>query len=88
VADPIATSAARAIAQAFDDRYEMLGPFDDNWQEQCLGSALQALADQVAPSDADELRNYLPALLECQRIRREILAIAAKLDLITKNTHD
>ena len=25
--------AAASIVQAFDDRYELLGGFDDNWQE-------------------------------------------------------
>lgn len=79
MADQPTTSAAHAIVQAFDDRYESCGPFDD-WQEECLAAALQALADEVAPSDADEPRNYLPAALECQRIRGEILAIATELE--------
>jgi len=43
-------------------------------------AALRAVADQVAPSDLDEPRNNLPAVLECQRIRRELLAIAAELN--------
>jgi len=43
-------------------------------------AALRAAADQVAPSDSNEPRNYLPALLECQRIRSELLAIAAELE--------
>jgi hypothetical protein len=37
--------AAQAIVQAFDDRYELLGPLEDDWQEQCLAAALGALAD-------------------------------------------
>lgn len=45
-----------------------------------IAAALRAAADQVVPSDSDEPRNYLPALLECQRIRAELLAIAAELD--------
>ena len=45
-----------------------------------LAAALRAAADQVAPSDAMEPRNYLPMALECQRIRAELLAIAAELE--------
>jgi len=44
-----------------------------------MAAALRAAADQVAPSDADEPRNYLPMAIECQRIRKELLAIAAEL---------
>lgn len=43
-------------------------------------AALRAAADQVAPSDADEPRNYVPMAIECQRIRAELLAIAAELN--------
>ena len=43
-------------------------------------AALRAVADQVAPSDAMEPRNYLPMAIECQRIRAELLAIAAELE--------
>ena len=45
-----------------------------------IAAALRAAADQVAPSDADEPRNYLPMAIECQRIRQDILAIAAELE--------
>ena len=45
-------------------------------------AALRAAADQVAPSDADEPRNYLPMALECQRIRKELLSIAAELEAL------
>jgi hypothetical protein len=44
-----------------------------------VAAALRAVADQVAPSDAVEPRNYLPAAIECQRIRKELLAIATEL---------
>ena len=45
-----------------------------------IADAFRAAADQVAPSDADEPRNYLPMAIECQRIRKELLAIAAELE--------
>jgi len=44
-----------------------------------VAAALCAVADQVAPSDAVEPRNYLPASIECQRIRKELLAIVTEL---------
>ena len=47
--------------------------------EAIVAAALEAAADQVAPSDAMEPRNYLPMAIECQRIRSELLAIAAEL---------
>ena len=50
--------------------------------KQALATALRAAADQVAPSDAMEPRNYLPMALECQRIRAELLAIAAELEAL------
>ena len=48
--------------------------------KQALAAALRAAADQVAPSDATEPRNHIPMALECQRIRAELLAIAAELE--------
>ena len=42
----------RAIVQAFDDRYELCGPFDDNWQELCLAAALRALAEHRTTPDS------------------------------------
>ena len=45
-----------------------------------IAAALRAAADQVAPSDAMEPRNNLPMAIECQRIRAELLAIAAELE--------
>ena len=47
-----------------------------------LAAALRAAADQVAPSDAMEPRR----LFECQRIRAELLAIAAELDNSAKQS--
>lgn len=34
--------AAQAIVKAFDDRYELLGPLEDDWQEQCIAAAIRA----------------------------------------------
>lgn len=48
--------------------------------DEIAAAALRAAADQVAPSDLDEPRNYLPMAMECQRIRKELLAIAAELE--------
>jgi hypothetical protein len=53
---------------------------NDPVYRQCIAAALRAAADQVAPSDAVEPRNYLPAAIECQRIRSELLAIATELE--------
>jgi hypothetical protein len=39
--------AAQAIVQAFDERYETLGPLEGNWQEACLAAALTALAVRI-----------------------------------------
>lgn len=68
--------AAQAVWEAFNQ--DEPGTFVDYGD--CLAAAIRALADRVAPSDSSEPRNYLPALLECQRIRAELLAIAAELE--------
>ena len=39
--------AARAIVDAFNDRYELCGPLEDNWHEVSLAAALRAAADHV-----------------------------------------
>jgi hypothetical protein len=62
-------------AQAVENAY-----FNADGYRNGLAAALQAAADQVAPSDADEPRNSLPMAIECQRIRAELLAIAAELE--------
>jgi hypothetical protein len=66
--------AAKAVMYALYEGWHVATP------GQCLAAALRAAADQVAPSDAMEPRNYLPVAIECQRIRAELLAIAAELD--------
>lgn len=57
--------AAAAIAKAFDDRYELLGGLEENWQELCIAAALRALAVRINGADA---------------IRQDILDIAAELE--------
>jgi hypothetical protein len=70
--------AARAVDRAIADRIQLLGQIAPS--RHVAAAALRAVADQVAPSDADEPRNYLSMAIECQRIRAEILAIAAELE--------
>lgn len=67
--------AALAILAAFDDRYELLGPLEDNWQEVCLAAALRALADAVVP-DAGAFLSPTTA----GDIRDHILSIATELE--------
>lgn len=69
--------AAQAVLDAFAaDNYGVWLEGDPDR----IAATLRAAADQVAPSDADEPRNYLPMAIECQRIRKELLAIAAELE--------
>jgi hypothetical protein len=70
--------AVKAVYRAIADRIQLLGEVAPS--RQVAAAALRAVADQVAPSDADEPRNNLPMALECQRIRAEILAIADELE--------
>ena len=57
--------ATASIVQAFDDRYELLGPMEGNWQEICLAAALRALAVRINGADA---------------IRQDIFDIATELE--------
>ena len=68
--------AAQAVLDAAQ-RYE-INP--ECYSRQIAAAALRAAADQVAPSDAMEPRNYIPMAIECQRIRVELLAIADELE--------
>ena len=54
--------AAQAIVKAFDDRYELLGPLEDDWQEQCLAAALRAGADQVLEDWNEETYDKILAI--------------------------
>lgn len=71
--------SAQAVLDAFLSDAENTGLQMDDLREN-VAAALRAVADQVAPSDLDEPRNYLPMAMECQRIREELLAIAAELE--------
>lgn len=72
---PAAQAVLNAINKALDE-----SPWDVSFLAGAsAAAAIRAIADQVVPSDSNEPRNYLPALLECQRIRAELLAIAAEL---------
>jgi hypothetical protein len=68
--------AAQAVLDAYIDA--PCGKPRSVW----VAAALRAAADQVAPSDAVEPRNYLPMAIECQRIRKELLAIADELEAL------
>ena len=70
--------AAQAVLDAYED--SSMSASLDGVDSGGLAAALRAAADQVAPSDADEPRNYLPMAIECQRIRKELLAIADELE--------
>ena len=69
--------ATRAIVAAFDDRYELCGPFDDSWQELCLAAALRALADhEPAPITLGEpIDHWHPD----ERTRQELRNLAEEL---------
>jgi hypothetical protein len=70
--------AAASIVQAFDDRYELLGGFDDNWQELCIAAALRAAADQVVPEPQGDPTTWTQCAF--LGVREDLLAIAAELE--------
>jgi len=78
--DPTLSPTAQAVLDASSD-----APVGDGWNADrlAIAAALRAAADQVVPSDTVEPRNYLPMAMECQRIRRALLAIAAELETST-----
>jgi len=75
---PAAQAVLDAYANTSDGEY-VEGVWVVN-ERTMLAAALRAAADQVAPSDLQEPRNYLPMAIECQRIRTELLAIAAEME--------
>ena len=75
--------AAQAVLDAAFSVYDCEALYsltEEQHASMIAAAALRAAADQVAPSDAVEPRNYLPASIECQRIRKELLAIATELE--------
>jgi hypothetical protein len=62
---PDPSPAAASIVKAFDDRYELLGPLEGNWQELCIAAAMRALATRINGADA---------------IRQDIFDIATELE--------
>ncbi len=76
--DPTLSPAAQAVLDALYME-ELNGP-QQLMARAHAAAALRAAADQVVPSDTVEPRNYLPMAMECQRIRSELLAIAAELE--------
>ena len=57
--------AARAIVEAFDERYELLGPLESNWQEACLAAALTALTAHI--KNADDVLDVLDIVIELEK---------------------
>jgi hypothetical protein len=77
----LSPAAQKALA-AFNERHELCGPFDDDWVEQCLAAALEAVADEVVPDEPSYMRDTVASLDWWDKhdsIRFELLAIAAEL---------
>ena len=82
-------SPAQKALAAFNERHELCGPFDDDWVEQCLAAALEAVADQVVPEQQEPAEppgygsgSEPPQYVEqwtCWNLRQKLLAIAAEL---------
>ena len=83
--------AAQKVLSAFNERHELCGPFDDDWVEQCLAAALEAVADQVVPYEEVPVLmrgRDLDRLVQRQHTRTQLLAIAAELRGITTTTQE
>jgi len=81
-------SPAQKAVAAFNERHELCGPFDDDWVEQCLAAALEAVADQVVPEQLKEPHGAgfrWGGWAAEQKVRSELLAIAAELCGTTTN---
>jgi hypothetical protein len=59
--------AAQAVLDAFNERYELLGPLKGNWQEACLAAAFTALAVRIKGADG---------------IRQDVLDIVNELEWV------
>ena len=66
-------SPAQRIVAAFNERYELCGPFDDDRVEQCLAAAFRAAVEYCELDDAQGVGIVLSS---------DILAIAAELETI------
>jgi len=98
---PAQKTAQKTVA-AFNGRYELCGPFDvvsweifpafdDDWVEQCLAAALEAVADQVVPYEEVPVLmrgRDLDRLVQRQHTRTQLLAIAAELRGDTATTQE
>ena len=67
--------ASASIVQAFDDRYELLGGLEENWQEDCLAAALRAAATRLR---CDHNQSHQVGGITASRL--QLLAIAAELE--------
>ena len=76
---PATARIAVATRQAFDDRYELLGGFDDNWQELCIAAAFRALAARIHTLPAMVGEGGEPRCI-ANAIRQDILDIAFELE--------
>jgi hypothetical protein len=82
--------AAASIVQAFDDRYELLGGMEENWQEDCLAAALHAAVDQII---TDHRLNSLNSERNAESrlfliyVREQFRFIAAELEGIKYGTY-
>lgn len=84
-------SPAQKVLDAFNERHELCWPFDDDWFEQCLAAALEAVADEVVPPAVIleyYERNESPVLGKAIEVRNNLLAIAAELHGTTTNQKD
>ena len=76
-------SPAQKALSALNERHELCGPFDDDWVEQCLAAALEAVADQVVPKEwptIEDYNEYEQGVAAAHiKIRNQILAIADEL---------
>ena len=85
---PIELSPAQKVLAAFKERHELSVLVDDDWVEQCLAAALEAVADQVVPfaeiTPQKDLESRRDAMVwgmqhQTQLTRQQLLAIAAEL---------
>jgi hypothetical protein len=66
--------AASAILRAFDDRHEVLGPFEGNWQEVCLAAAIRAAAEEL------QYRLFLPGTDLMVVSAKDLFSLANELE--------